>query len=118
MNAYTSDQGGRQGTVEMPIAGSLCTLTTYTFGAMFDNWHGEGRGVRVGYSPLNAVRHQPVAHTPPFIEPKRRTGLTHETWADDFILVASTKADLEHMVDDIITHAEDKSLKVQWDKFE
>lgn len=37
----------------------------YTFGTMFDKWQAEGREVKVGGSPLNAVRRQPAPYTPP-----------------------------------------------------
>lgn len=82
---------------------------------MFDRWQSEGKGVRVGGSPLTAARHQP---SPPLHQAETADYLTNVTWADDFILIASSKAALGEMVEDFLICAEEQSLIIQWDKIE
>lgn len=74
-------QGGRQALWKMPTVRE--TYVDYTFGRMFDRWQIEGKGVLVGGSPLNAVRHQPPNNTPPLYQAETANSLTHVTWADD-----------------------------------
>lgn len=88
----------------------------HTFGQMFDRWHADGKCARVGGSPLHAVRHQPKARISPLHQAEIPDNLTHATWADDFVLAASTKADLEGMIEEFVVHAERQSLNTQWGK--
>lgn len=85
----------------------------HAFGALFEKWQGEGKCIRIGRSPLNAIRHQPEVPTPPLHKAEISDTSTHTTWADDIILVASTKGELGEMIGAFIGRAEAHSLSIQ-----
>lgn len=51
-------------------------------------------GIRMGGSPLNAVRCQPDVPTPSLHKAETSDMFTHATWADDIILMASPRTNL------------------------